>query len=162
MTWFKTFDSPDHGKVKSITHIRTVDATMYDKGFGFDSADIVATGPGRLDTQPDRGQPVDRTAIWQDKLEVQNEVDADGKIKQKIILLTGKRPVFMDNSRGSSIDSAKSIRVWLVPKTVLASKDAATVTDDQSPEVRVWVAVALTSNGCSPSGMSTCLRRQRQ
>ena len=45
-------DSPDRGKVKSITHIQTVDATMYDKGNGFDSADIVANGPGRLDTQP--------------------------------------------------------------------------------------------------------------
>ena len=66
--------SPDHGKVKSITHIRTIDATMYDKnGHGFDSADIVANGPGRLETQPDRGQPVQRIAIWQDKLQVQNE-----------------------------------------------------------------------------------------
>ena len=102
---------------------------MYDKGFGFDSADVVATGPGRLDIQPGRGQPVDRTAIWQDKLNVQNEVDTDGKIKQKIILLTGNRPVFMDNSRGSSIDSAKSIRVWLLPKPVLASKDARTPED---------------------------------
>jgi hypothetical protein len=119
-------DSPDRGKVKSITHIRTIDATTYDKGFGFDSADVVATGPGRLDIQPGRGQPIGRTAIWQDKLTVQNEVDTDGKIKQKIILLTGNRPVFMDNSRGSSIDSARSIRVWLLPKPVLASKDART------------------------------------
>jgi hypothetical protein len=127
-------DSADRGKVKSITHIRTVDATAYDKGFGFDSADVVATGPGRLDIQPGRGQPVDRTAIWQDKLEVQNDVDPDGKIKQKIILLTGNRPVFMEKSRGSSIDSARSIRVWLIPKTVLASNDIRTAKDGQPPE----------------------------
>ncbi len=126
--------SPDYGKVKSITHIRTIDATTLDKGFGFDSADIVANGPGRLDTQPGRGQPIDRTAIWQDKLEVQNEVDANGKIKQKIILLTGNRPVFMDKMRGSSIDSAQSIKVWLLPKTELASDDAGTAKDDQSSE----------------------------
>ena len=73
---------------------------MYDKGYGFDSADVVANGPGRLETQPDRGQPVDRTAIWQDKLEVQNELAPDGKIKQKIIMLTGKRPCFDDSARG--------------------------------------------------------------
>ena len=95
----KEADSPDRGKVKSITHIRTVDATMYDKGGGFDSADIVANGPGRLDTQPDRGQPVMRTAIWQDKFQLENELGPDGKIKQKIILLTGKRPCFDDKSR---------------------------------------------------------------
>ena len=77
--------------------------------------------------------PVDRTAIWQDKLKVQNEVDPDGKIKQKIILLTGNRPVFMDNLRGSSIDSAQSIKVWLLPKAELASKDAGTAKDNQSP-----------------------------
>jgi hypothetical protein len=127
-------DSPDHGKVKSITHIRTIDATTLDKGFGFDSADVVATGPGRLDIQPGRGQPIGRSAIWQDKLTVQNEVDTDGKIKQKIILLTGDRPVFMDNSRGSSIDSAKSIRVWLLPKSVQASKDAGIPEDAPAPE----------------------------
>ena len=38
-------DSPDRGKVKSVTHIWTVDATMYDKGNGFDSADVVAKRP---------------------------------------------------------------------------------------------------------------------
>ncbi len=127
-------DSPDRGKVKSITHIRTIDATTLDKGFGFDSADVVATGPGRLDIQPGRGQPIGRSAIWQDKLTVQNEVDTDGKIKQKIILLTGNRPVFMDNSRGSSIDSAKSIKVWLLPKSVLASKDAQTTENAPASE----------------------------
>ena len=127
-------DFPDRKKVKSITHIVTLDATMYDKGFGFDSADIDATGPGRLDTQPDRGQPVERTAIWQDKLKVQNDVDSRGTIKQKIILLTGNRPVFIDKLRGSSIDSAQSIKVLLLPKTDTAPKGSPTTTEGQSPE----------------------------
>ncbi len=115
-------DSPDRGKVKSITHIRTIDATMYDKGGGFDSADIDASGPGRLDTQPDRGQPVFRTAIWQDKFKLINDVGADGKIKQKIILLTGKRPCFDD--KGRKLDAGKSIKVWLVPDKSQAVADA--------------------------------------
>jgi hypothetical protein len=129
----QNLDSPDRGKIKSITHIRTVDATMYGKGFGFDLADIDANDPGRLDTQPDRGQPVERTAIWQDKLKVQNDVDSVGKIEQKIILLTGNRPIFIDNSRGSSIDSAQSIKVWLLPKSVLASKNTPAPEDTQTP-----------------------------
>ena len=102
-------DSPDRSKVKSITHIRTADATMFDKGNGFDSADIIASGPGRLDIQPDRGQPIARTAIWQDKIEIKNDVGPDGKIRQKTILLTGKRPCLIDNTRGS-IDSAESVQ----------------------------------------------------
>ena len=96
-------DSPDRGKVKSVTHIWTVDATMYDKGNGFDSADVVANGPGRLETRPDRGQAAERIAIWQDKLELQNELAPDGKIKQKIIVLTGKRPC-IDDQCSFSVD----------------------------------------------------------
>ncbi len=126
-------DHPDRKKVKSITHIVTVDATMYDKGFGFDSADIDASGPGRLDTQPDRGQPVDRTAIWQDKLKVQNDVDSGGRINKKIIVLTGNRPVFIDNSRASRIDSAQSINVLLMPKLVSSPKGSPTLKENQSP-----------------------------
>jgi hypothetical protein len=116
-------DSPDRGKIKSVTHIWTVDATMYDKGNGFDSADVVANGPGRLETRPDRGQATERIAIWQDKLELQNELAPDGKIKQKIIVLTGKRPCIDDRARSASIDSAKSIKVLLVPKIVQATQD---------------------------------------
>jgi hypothetical protein len=117
-------DSPDRGKIKSVTHIWTVDATMYDKGGGFDSADIIANGPGRLETRPDRGQPAERIALWQDKLELQNELAANGKIKQKIIVLTGKRPCIDDRARSASIDSAKSIKVLLMPKIGQATQDA--------------------------------------
>ena len=117
-------DSPDQGKVKSVMHIWTVDATMYDKGNGFDSADVVANGPGRLETQPDRGQPVERVAIWQDKLRVQNDVGSDGKVKRKMILLTGKRPCFIDKLHEASVDSAQWIKVFLEPKVPIASNDS--------------------------------------
>ena len=96
---------------------------MYDKGNGFDSADVVANGPGRLETQPDRGQPVERIAIWQDKLELQNELAADGKIKQKIIMLTGNRPCFDDRVRGAKLDSGQSIEIVLVPETAQQQPD---------------------------------------
>ena len=116
-------DSPDEGKVKSVTYIRTVDATMYDKGTGFDSADVVANGPGRLETRPDRDQPVDKIAIWQDKLRVQNDVGADGQVTKKMILLTGKRPCFIDQLQHASVDSGQWIKVFLEPRAPLALKN---------------------------------------
>ena len=168
--------SPDYGKVKSITHIRTIDATTLDKGFGFDSADVVANGPGRLDIQPGRGQPIDRTAIWQEKLTVQNDVAPDGTIKQKVILLTGNRPVFMSNSQGaSSIDSAQSIKVWLLPndsssggdgfdiKRLLAIRDVHLLAPAKTMVGREWVDARFThsqpvpgsSNNTSTNNTST-------
>ncbi len=59
-------EGPDQGKVTSVTNIWTVDATMFDSGNGLDTANVVAHGPGRLETRPDRDQPVERIAIWQD------------------------------------------------------------------------------------------------
>ena len=47
----------------------------------------------------------------------------DGKIKQKIILLTGNRPCFIDKTRDASIDSAQSIKVLLVPKLQSAGEE---------------------------------------
>ena len=90
---------PIKGKVTSVTHIRTVDATMFDNGNGMDAANVVANGPGRLETQPDRDQPVERIAIWQDKLYLQNEARARGSDLRKIVDLTGNRPCFIDKSR---------------------------------------------------------------
>ena len=72
-------EGPDQGKVTSVTHIRTVDATMFDNGNGLDTANVVANGPGRLEIRPDRDQPVERIAIWQDKLYVRNELGPDGR-----------------------------------------------------------------------------------
>ena len=102
--------------------------------------------------------PSERIAIWQDKLKVQNDVAPDGKIKQKIILLTGKRPCFIDNSRGSSIDSAQSIKVLLVPQVLQTQADAQKLANAETPADADSVAVALTSNGYLPFAMSTCSR----
>ncbi|MFI5455416.1 MAG: hypothetical protein ACHRXM_08180 [Isosphaerales bacterium] len=109
-------EGPDKGKVSSVTHIKTVDANMYDNGNGMDTANVVATGPGRLETQPDRDQPVERIAIWQDKLYLRNVVGPDGQVLQKIVDLTGNRPCFIDNVQKTSLDSARWITVWLKPK----------------------------------------------
>jgi hypothetical protein len=107
---------PDQGKVTSVTHIRTVDATMFENGNNTGAANVVANGPGRLETQPDRDQPVERIAIWQDKLYLRNELGQDGEIVRKIIDLFGTRPCFIDKAQETSLDSARQIRVWLKPK----------------------------------------------
>ncbi len=109
-------EGPDQGKVTSVTHIRTVDATMFDSGTGLDTANVIARGPGRMETRPDRDQPVERIAIWQDRLDVQNQLGPDGQVKQKIIVLSGSRPCFIDALKKTSLDSASTIWVWLKPK----------------------------------------------
>ena len=45
-------EGPDQGKVSSVTHIRTVDATLLDSGNGMDTADVVATAPAGSKPSP--------------------------------------------------------------------------------------------------------------
>ena len=118
-------EGPDQGKVKSVTNIRTLDATMFDRGDGngLDAANVIARGPGRLETRPDRDQPVERIAIWQDLLHLENQLGPDGKIKRKIVVLSGNRPCFIDAQKKTSLDSASTIWVWLKPKPA-AARDA--------------------------------------
>ncbi len=146
-------EGPDKGKVSSITRIRTVDATLLDRGYGLDTADVVASGPGRLETQPDRDHPVERIAIWQDKLFVQNEVGPDGQLLRKIVHLTGSRPCFIDALRKTSLDSAYLITVWLKPdktsapasdKDILPTRPLAVA---ETNERRAVVPAALASAG---------------
>jgi hypothetical protein len=109
-------EGPDQGRISSVTHIRTADATLYDHGNGMNAANVVANGPGQLETQPDLDQPIERIAIWQDKFYLHNEVGPDGQLTQKIVVLTGTRPCFIDKVQGTRLDSGQWIRVWLKPK----------------------------------------------
>src|SRR5262249_43359317 len=110
-------EGPDQGKVTSVTNIWTVDATLFDNGNGLDTANVVAHGPGRLETRPDRNQSVERVAIWQDKFILKNELGPQGQVLQKIVDLTGNRPCFLDKLQETSIDSAFLIKVRLKPRT---------------------------------------------
>jgi hypothetical protein len=112
-------DGPDQGKVTSVTNIWTLDATLLVSEAGMDAADVYAHGPGRLETRPDRDQPVERIGIWQDKLIVNNKLGPNNEVLHKVIDLTGNRPCFIDNLQKTSIDSASWIQVWLKPKPAL-------------------------------------------
>ena len=109
-------EGPDLGKVTSVTNIWTADATLFVSDAGMDAADVYAHGPGRLETRPDRDQPVERIAIWQDTLIVKNKLGPKNEVLHKVIDLSGNRPCFIDNLQKTSIDSASWIQVWLKPK----------------------------------------------
>ena len=109
-------DGVEEETVTSVTNIWTADATLFDSGAGMDTADVYAHGPGRLETRPDRDQPVERIAIWQDTLIVKNKLGPNNELLHKVIDLTGNRPCFIDNLQKTSIDSASWIQVWLKPK----------------------------------------------
>jgi hypothetical protein len=119
-------DDPNYGEVTRVTHIRAIDATLYDDGSGLDTANVLARGPGRLEIRPDRDQPVEHVAIWQKDLIIRNQVGSDGKVQVKIVDLTGNRPCFMDETQKASLDSAQMIRVWLKPKPEVAQKPTST------------------------------------
>lgn len=121
-------DDPNYGEVTSVTHIRAIDATLYDDGSGLDTGNVLARGPGRLETRPDRDQPIEHVAIWQKELIVRNFVGPDGKVQAKRIDLTGNRPCFIDETQKASLDSAQVIVVFLKPKPEVAAKSL-TATD---------------------------------
>ncbi len=122
-------DDPNYGQVTSVTHMWTIDATLFDDGRGLDTGNVLARGPGWLETRPDRDQPVEHKAIWQKELIIRNRVGPDGKVEEKIVDLTGNRPCFIDKVKEASLDSAQIIRVHLKPKPA-PEKKPATVQDD--------------------------------
>ncbi len=127
-------EDPNYGEVTKVTHIWAVDATLYDDGGGLDTGNVLARGPGRLETRPDRDQPIEHVAIWQKDLIVRNFVGPDGKIQEKRIDLTGNRPCFMDEIQKASIDSAQVIIVWLKPKPKVAQKPATDLAATRAPD----------------------------
>jgi len=110
-------EGPDRGKVQSVTHIWCADATLMDEG-DMDRATLVANGPGLLESragaEAPRDVPPDRTVSWQDQFWLQNEVDAQGAITGKVLVLRGS-PRIQDRTQAASLDSKESIVVWLNP-----------------------------------------------
>jgi hypothetical protein len=155
-------EGPDQGKVTSATYIRTQDATMFDRGTGLDTANVIARGPGIMETRPDRNQPVERRAIWQDRLHVDNQLGPDGRVKQKIIVLSGSRPCFFDVMKKTSLDSASTIWVWLKPKPPTAREAGASPTAAAgfaAPGTTAATPIIVASNGATaPPTSSTNTR----
>jgi hypothetical protein len=113
---------PRQGKITGVTHVLTLDATIFDKGEGLDLANIIARGPGRLESRPDFQEPVERIAVWQDELTIENILGPESQLLQKKVVLTGTRPYFVDTVQKTSLDSGESIYVWLKPKASAKEK----------------------------------------
>ena len=139
---------PRQGKITGVTHVLTLDATIFDKGEGLDLADIVAHGPGSLESRPDLQEPVERIAVWQDQLTINNEIGPESQLVQKEVVLTGTRPYFVDTVKKTSLDSAESIYVWLKPKASVTKKTTG------SPAAPTSTLMAST-NGASADGVKS-------
>jgi len=142
-------DDPNYGQVTSVTHMWTIDATLFDDGSGLDTANVLARGPGRLETRPDRDQPVEHIAIWQRELIIRNTVGPDGNVEEKIVDLVGDRPCFIDKVKEASLDSARIVRVWLKPKPASEKKPSSTKDDLTFSATGADIKNAARNNGNS-------------
>jgi hypothetical protein len=78
-------EGPEKGKVVSIDTIRTEDLTIFQGLKPGDEATLVARGPGTLESRPDSDKPIDHTAKWHDRLEVQTIGEGKGS-RRRIVL----------------------------------------------------------------------------
>ena len=62
---------PEAGKIQSVDTIRTKDVTILQALKAGDPATIIARGPGQMETRKAKGQPVERSASWNDRLELE-------------------------------------------------------------------------------------------
>ncbi|HEY2157808.1 MAG TPA: hypothetical protein VGH33_19420, partial [Isosphaeraceae bacterium] len=56
------------GPVRSVTYVWAVDATIFDDGKGGSASSVIARGPGKLESRPDRDKSKDHEATWNDEL----------------------------------------------------------------------------------------------
>ncbi|MGP0066005.1 MAG: hypothetical protein ACLQGP_20695 [Isosphaeraceae bacterium] len=158
----RSANGPRQGKITGVTHVMTQDATLYDMGGGgLDVSDIVARGPGKLEARPDLTEPVERIAVWQDELTIQNILGPESQLLQKKITLTGSRPYFVDTVEKTSIDSGELIHVWLKPKTAArtgtpgAEAGRSPATPAAAPASDAFAVASNTEGGAQPGGHGT-------
>jgi hypothetical protein len=111
---------PDQGKVESIDTIRTVDVTVFQGPKQGDPPTVIARGPGTLETRADRGKPVDRSAKWNDRLEMQTV--GQGAQARKKITLIGKPEV--DSPTQGNMTARDVIIAFLKPSPPKPAADA--------------------------------------
>lgn len=103
-------EGPDAGKINAYTTIDTIDATIVQTGTGpARLMTIVARGPGRLESRPDKDQPAQRVATWQDLLRLKTYAD-----DRRLLVLTGS-PSFQDVAQ-ARITSRDTLQVAMRPR----------------------------------------------
>ncbi|MHB1557816.1 MAG: LptA/OstA family protein [Isosphaeraceae bacterium] len=153
-------------QVRSVTHVVTLSATLFDQGHGLDLANVRALGPGQMESRPSMNEPVERLAKWQDELVVVNYVGDDGKLARKKVTLTGTHPYFADLAQETSLDAGREIQVWLRPQSPATSASASApgaaspasalaFADSGTAAAPPKTAAALTSTSASPSASAS-------
>ena len=122
-------EGPDQGKVTSVTHIRTVDATMFDSGTGTDSANVIARGPGRMETRPGAtsrsiASPSGRNSL---KSKTCSSQTAGSSKRSSFFREIG--PVSETSFKRHLSTRAATIYVWLKPKPPTPQEAGASTTD---------------------------------
>ncbi len=117
------------GPVRSVTYVWAVDATIFDDGTGGSASSVVARGPGKLESRPDRDKSKDHEATWNDELIVKtlpltkaqfDEIAASlPKDKppptRREITLTGD-PVLIDHTQEMTLAARRSVFASILPR----------------------------------------------
>lgn len=113
-------EGPDRGKIQTVTKVRSAEATIFDDGKSGGASTVLAEGAGTLEMHPALDKPAERTAIWQDKLQIETLESPvkDNRVHKKITLLG--RPQLVDHTR-ATLDAREVIVVWLQSKQQTAA-----------------------------------------
>ncbi len=138
-------EGPDAGKVKSFETIRTRDVTIHQPLKPGDDATVIARGPGLIESRPDRGQSVERSASWEDQL-IMETVPAEepGQTRRRVTLIG--RPELHAPTQGATLvarnDGDKIIAYLMPSKPEVAGEADEVEVDAETDNTRTAQATA--------------------
>jgi hypothetical protein len=112
-----------------VTYVWAVDATIFDDGTGGSASSVVARGPGKLESRPDRDKSKDHEATWNDELVVKTLPLTKAQLAEiaaslpkdkppptrREITLTGD-PVLIDHTQEMTLSARRSVFASLLPR----------------------------------------------
>lgn len=118
----RTDQSPGaRGPLRAIHTVRSMDINIFQYQPGGPPPEVVATGPGILESRRQLDAPIERTATWQDRLKIVTLGEGDD-LRRKITLIG--RPMLRDLVQQTELSAEGQIVAQLEPKRV-DSKDEA-------------------------------------
>lgn len=145
-TWIEkeTLADPAKGTASTVDTIRTMDVTILQATKPGDPPTVIARGPGQMETRPGKGKPVQQSATWGDRLELEMVQTRVGPRRR--VTLTGA-PKLISPTQGS-ITADQTIIAFLKP-----TAPAAPAAKDSGPLATGDPAVRPTAlEGDAPAG----------
>lgn len=113
-------------QIRSIETMTARDITLFDEkpkpethgtatkvaGTAIEVATVVARGAGQVEVRDGRDQPVSRFVKWSEQAVL--VTDGEGPTARKVITLAGNSKVW--DSKSGTLDSGKSLVLWLAPR----------------------------------------------